>query len=213
MTAQSDLLSRIGRSCGECYACCVALGIEDLKKWPGQTCKHLDGTIPDKRCTIYGTRPPACSNYYCAWLAGMGSPDERPNLSGILVTVYPPFPYDKTILGYDPGPDQSRYCATVHVMDIDKIGDLQSETSNISKVTRYLIEDGCNDIRVLSNGNKPGASMLHFHNGVIRTGNILKPDKGGYEQLDFVTRNPPVGLYLMVNQSEYQQLKEKEIAR
>ena len=48
------------RPCGECAACCVWLGIESLKKWPGQTCKHLDGSILDKRCTVYDQRPACC---------------------------------------------------------------------------------------------------------------------------------------------------------
>ena len=45
------------KPCGECAACCTVLGVEALKKHPGRTCKHLDGRIPDKRCSIYDKRP------------------------------------------------------------------------------------------------------------------------------------------------------------
>jgi len=32
------------RTCGECFACCKWLGIDELKKWPGETCIHINNT-------------------------------------------------------------------------------------------------------------------------------------------------------------------------
>ena len=51
------------RTCGECYRCCVAFGIRELKKHQDQACRHLDGRNPTARCSIYADRPKACREY------------------------------------------------------------------------------------------------------------------------------------------------------
>src|SRR5215472_4012184 len=77
------------RQCGDCFACCVHLGITELKKYPDQPCKHLDGALgPDKRCSIYAKRPSACAIYKCLWRQGIGPDWLRPADSGILITMY-----------------------------------------------------------------------------------------------------------------------------
>lgn len=75
------------RSCGSCYACCVWLGIDELNKFFGQSCKHLDGRNgPEKRCGIYETRPKACSRYKCGYIDGMNI--DRPDETGFIITAY-----------------------------------------------------------------------------------------------------------------------------
>lgn len=77
------------RECGSCYACCVHLGIKELKKYTGQTCKHLNGASgPTKRCSIYQTRPGVCSQFKCFWLIGWGPDYLRPSECGILISAY-----------------------------------------------------------------------------------------------------------------------------
>lgn len=73
------------RQCGTCYACCVALGIAELRKHAGATCRHLDGRDPERRCTIYERRPVACSGYRCAWLVGLFGTGEPMHGNGFIV--------------------------------------------------------------------------------------------------------------------------------
>ena len=78
------------RACGECYACCVHLGIDALHKHPGQACRHLAGQGgATARCGIYDRRPLACATFLCEWRIGAFPDDFRPDISGLLVTVYP----------------------------------------------------------------------------------------------------------------------------
>lgn len=172
------------RACGECYACCVHLGIEELKKWPGQACKHLDGAHgPEHRCSIYEKRPGACSGYYCAWLVGFGAEGDRPDKSGVLCTLYPP-----TESG---GP----FNATLHVFDATKSGAATDPDSPLARLIHHLIEEGCNEIRVCLSPAKPGSKLLHFRDGMVRQGKILPAGKDGFENLSFMVQNKPVGSY------------------
>jgi Fe-S-cluster containining protein len=72
------------RTCGECYRCCVAFGIRELKKHQDQTCRHLDGRNPIARCSIYPDRPKACREYICLWLDGLFNDEDRPDKSGVI---------------------------------------------------------------------------------------------------------------------------------
>ena len=77
------------RTCGDCYECCIWLGISELRKYAGRACKHLSGgTNPDHRCSIYDKRPLACSQYRCTWLQGYGPEGMRPRDSGLILTLY-----------------------------------------------------------------------------------------------------------------------------
>ena len=77
------------RKCGSCTACCIWLGIEELKKFTGQKCKYLRGpAYTHKRCGIYFNRPLACSTYECLWKSGWGKEEWQPHKSGILLTPY-----------------------------------------------------------------------------------------------------------------------------
>jgi hypothetical protein len=72
------------RNCGECYRCCVAFGIRELKKHQDQACRHLDGRNPTARCSIYADRPAACRQYSCLWRDGFFEDEDRPDRSGVI---------------------------------------------------------------------------------------------------------------------------------
>lgn len=69
------------RTCGDCQACCEVLHIASLHKKPRQRCPNQC----DTGCAIYGSHPPECQQYQCAWLAGFGPADARPNSTGLLL--------------------------------------------------------------------------------------------------------------------------------
>ena len=171
------------RTCGTCMACCLWLGITELKKWPGQSCKHLDGRIPDKRCTIYEKRPTACSNYLCAWRAGLGPAAFRPSDCGVLVTLYPSPEDDK------------RFVATMHAFDKAKAGHPLDPDSNVAKWLGILTSVGCEDIRVVSGGERPGSAIVHFKQGKVFTGVVMPRDKNKYEDMNFAEEDKPIGSY------------------
>jgi hypothetical protein len=205
-------IARLGRSCGECYACCVHLGIEALHKWPGQPCKHLDGSGgADKRCTIYQSRPRACSHYYCGWLAGIGSDNIRPDRSGILITLYPPHDYSKEKIGYNPNTMTSKYCATIHITDPELAGEIDDPDSKIGFVLSVLTGEGCNDIRIVKSPCRPGSKIVHMHNGVVRNGRILKPGRDGFEELKFATDSRIAGRYLTVERGSNEEAAWKAL--
>lgn len=54
-----------GRQCGECALCCKILAIEALAKPRHRMCSHFCKGVG---CGIYERRPPACSQFVCAWL-------------------------------------------------------------------------------------------------------------------------------------------------
>jgi hypothetical protein len=70
------------RSCGDCQACCVLLGVRELEKPRHHACVHMG----PKGCGIYADRPQACRDYQCGWLTGFGTgPAERPDRLGLIV--------------------------------------------------------------------------------------------------------------------------------
>lgn len=160
------------RECGSCYACCVWLGIEALKKWTGQTCKHLcGGDDPSKRCTIYDERPKACAEYHCMWREGYGPDELQPNRSGILLT-----PYDST---FNPG----KTAVTAIVFD-EKLAE--------PLVERLIRELASLDVELRLVNFKKRTALL-FHNGSIYQCRLLRPDN--YESLNFEAHEPPIGKY------------------
>lgn len=68
------------RKCGDCQACCIALGIPSINKAPGDRCRYQCSG----GCNIYASKPKACNDYLCWW--AMGVPlMERPDKSGIII--------------------------------------------------------------------------------------------------------------------------------
>jgi len=71
------------RTCGTCNACCIVLGVEEIKKAPGELCKHLAA----KGCAIYAHRPTSCREYHCLWRAGQLDGDARPDRLGFVIDI------------------------------------------------------------------------------------------------------------------------------
>lgn len=165
------------RSCGSCYACCTFLGITDLRKKAGQTCKHLTGAQgPDKRCSIYKDRPTACSSYTCCWIKGIGNDNMRPNNSGVLVTLYPPRLKTEEV------------SCTIHITDETKAGSLTK--GPLYDTLQEIINLDINDIVVV---NLRNGQVRHFLMGKIYSGKLLK--QTGYEDMNFETDEIPIGSY------------------
>ena len=104
------------RSCGDCSACCITLGIDvpELRKQPGVPCQHLVGG----GCGIYQTRPTLCREYYCLWRLLVELPDMvRPDRCGVMfslrTTPFQPGPFGtQVILGLAlNSPDDHRHPA------------------------------------------------------------------------------------------------------
>lgn len=72
------------RPCGDCHVCCgplLAIDNGTIADHPaGMPCPHLSGV-----CTAYDVRPPVCRVFQCEWSLGMGTVEERPDKSGLLV--------------------------------------------------------------------------------------------------------------------------------
>lgn len=74
----------MSRECGECHVCCTVGGVPAIQKLPGQPCGfECDG------CSLFGRpeRPVACNEFRCAWLEGIGEEHDRPDVSGIMVSI------------------------------------------------------------------------------------------------------------------------------
>jgi Fe-S-cluster containining protein len=164
------------RECGSCYACCVFLGIEELKKWSGQACKHLDGMQADKRCSIYAKRPQACAVYKCVWREGFGPDNLQPNQSGMLITMY----RSERI------PDAA--AATVAIID-----EAKAKAFNVVDVVTELLmlHTTVKEVRLVNYKQK---SALLFTDGMIYRCKLMPPD--GYEALIFSADiDHPVGKF------------------
>ena len=162
------------RECGSCYACCTWLGIEELKKWTGQPCRHLcGGNDPSKRCSIYDKRPTACAEYTCMWKQGYGPDELQPNRSGILLT------------GYQSEINAGGVSVTAIVFD-EKLAEKWVE-----RVTMELATLSANiELRVV---NVKRRTALYFLNGNIYQCRLLPADT--YESLRFEADERPIGRY------------------
>jgi len=88
----------VNRTCGDCIACCSYLKIGELEKPGLHHCKFATLKDPEeegmlqytgateKNCSVYGTdkQPECCRGYVCAWLAGHGIDEDRPDKSLML---------------------------------------------------------------------------------------------------------------------------------
>ncbi len=183
------------RSCGSCYTCCVWLGIEELKKHTGQSCRYLTGISgPTSRCGIYPTRPKACATYKCAWLEGLGPDSARPDRSGLLLTPYP--------TTNDTSPS-APFSVTIIITDPSLCGTLTS--GYLGQFLDTLLRFGCNEIRVTNHHDK---SVIYFKNGEVRRGKLLRGQT--FEQ--FVCQldeGPPLARYkVFQNPAEVQAWQE-----
>jgi hypothetical protein len=71
------------RECGECTACCEAIGVDALGKPPNCRCEHQTNS----GCGCYESRPDDCRYWFCCWRLGWGNDADRPDKSGVLLTI------------------------------------------------------------------------------------------------------------------------------
>jgi hypothetical protein len=69
-----------GRKCGECTACCMVMGVADVPTPFYAPCPHQTET----GCDIYDKRPGACRDFYCEWLVGGLTGEDRPDNLGLV---------------------------------------------------------------------------------------------------------------------------------
>lgn len=81
------------RECGECSACCFIgqVHFKEYTKPAHKRCLHVIDK-PKKRagsCGIFGQecRPSECNSFQCSWLRGIGSEKDRPDLSGVMISI------------------------------------------------------------------------------------------------------------------------------
>jgi len=67
------------RDCNGCTACCSVNGIIELEKPIRTKCPH---SCP-LGCDRYETRPQSCHNFYCTWIRGYGTEEQRPDKLGV----------------------------------------------------------------------------------------------------------------------------------
>jgi len=74
------------KSCGECEACCVLIGVRALAKPPGCECIHQSG---GKGCSIYAERPDPCRTFNCVWVQGtkLFTGKDRPDKCGVMFVL------------------------------------------------------------------------------------------------------------------------------
>jgi Fe-S-cluster containining protein len=77
-----QLMQDVGRSCGECNACCKPFIVTEVDKHDASWCKHC---IKGRGCAIYESRPLACQLWTCLWLNGKGGESQRPDLFGVML--------------------------------------------------------------------------------------------------------------------------------
>lgn len=179
MTAETDveLVPMVAnKPCGECYACCIHLGVVELHKHGGQTCKHLTGAgAADKRCGIYAQRPNACAKYVCLYAAGLMP--YRPDVCGILCT-----PYQDSI--------------NLIVFDEALAGRIDDTKSKLAEILGLLVEGTkCTpgqEIRVVFARKR---KILIFRNGLVFGGEVFGQSSGEYEALTFTVNEPHIGKY------------------
>ena len=71
-----------GRVCGSCRGCCKPFEVPEVGKHDGGWCSK---STERNGCTIYDSRPEACSKFMCVWLYGLGEESDRPDILGVVI--------------------------------------------------------------------------------------------------------------------------------
>ena len=69
-----------GRQCGECTACCMVMGVAEVPTPFYSACPRQTET----GCGVYDKHPGACRDFYCEWLVGGLTEDDRPDKLGLV---------------------------------------------------------------------------------------------------------------------------------
>jgi hypothetical protein len=177
----------LNRDCGSCHACCIWLGIDELQKWTGERCKHLATRTKTHHCGIYDSRPKACVQYQCMWLAGWGPDNLQPSKSGMLITPY----QNET--------DAKMAAVTIVVFDLEKAQKLLMDV--ITQILQFFID--C-ELRVVSTQTK--VAML-YKDGLIRKGKLI-PSKD-LEALDMEIQDKPISSYIVGDLKDFKEFVGK----
>lgn len=72
--------------CGSCTVCCHVAEVKEgiVQKPACQNCP-----FQDRGCKLFGQpqRPQVCQDFQCSWLRGYGDKNDRPDKSGVMVSV------------------------------------------------------------------------------------------------------------------------------
>jgi hypothetical protein len=117
----------------------------------------------------------ACSDYKCAWLAGLGPDWMHPHNCGILVTIYPS------------ELDEGVMSATITIFDEKKY-----KPEYINEITEQLILIDITELRII---NYPRRIGLLYARGNIYRCRLIPSPKGSYEGIMFEAHDPPIGTY------------------
>lgn len=169
---------KLDRECGTCYACCVWLDITELHKKGGRPCKFLKHQKPTERCSIYKKRPVACSGYHCMWLTGCFGSDMRPDISGLLATMY-----------NDPEND-GKYLVTINITNGVKAGSMND--GPLGTMLHWLLTKLEHCISRINLVNRRTGAVIEFSDGVIWQADLIKGTK--LEELTFL-RSKVIGHY------------------
>ncbi len=88
MTEVQSEPNAAARTCGSCSLCCFTHMVrpregESFEQKEGDTwCKHC---VQGSGCGIYATRPIACQEFECGWLVGLGTEEERPDKTQVVM--------------------------------------------------------------------------------------------------------------------------------
>lgn len=80
------------RSCGTCTACCLVAEVKNndatFNKPAWSKCQYACPSVSGS-CSIFNEakRPEVCSSFKCSWLRGYGAEEDRPDSSGMMVSV------------------------------------------------------------------------------------------------------------------------------
>jgi hypothetical protein len=153
------------RPCGGCSFCCQTLGVVALKKYPRQTCKHLE----QHRCKIYENRPTACQTFNCVWKKGNWSEEWRPDKIGCVVEIYE-------------APEEPGHLYAV--MNIDR---KTADAAAINAMLTLLCQD-FPEVRQIIDDKQ----ILVVRHGQARIGKMLKRERGQYEEARYVLADAPL---------------------
>ena len=117
----ADIAAEVDRSCGECDLCCIVHGVPGTTE-AGERCPlmrsgtvsvlHPDGETthhPQRGCMMYTGRPRMCATWFCAWLLGLGTEDDRPDRIGVIPDFTGPGRIRLTTAPPELYPDRSKF--------------------------------------------------------------------------------------------------------
>lgn len=152
------------RPCGPkegagCDFCCIALGVAALKKYPRQTCRHLDR----HKCSIYADRPQPCRTFNCAWKKGNWPEEWRPDKIGCVVEFYE-------------NPEEGHLYA---VMNVD------SNTADRTAIATMFAQL-CADFPEVKQIVDDKRILVVKAGAGVHRGHMLKRERGQYEEARYV---------------------------